>query len=212
MYEYDANLCYIALSDAQRLFDLPAGSVSGLGIKLSDWDSSAIMEKYFQQELRYPYWVRSWQRMNGNLFAALKLEKIMMFIILGLIILVAAFNIISNLLLLSVEKSREIGILSAIGIARFRIGLVFFWEGVITGGIGIIMGFIAGIGVALALARYQFIKLPADVYYMDHLPVRLIPFDIASVAAVALFITIAAAVYPAWQVAKMNPLDAIRYG
>jgi lipoprotein-releasing system permease protein len=212
MFEYDANLCYITLGDAQRLFGLPQGSVSGLGIKLSDWESSGIMEKYFQQQLKYPYWVRSWQRMNGNLFAALKLEKIMMFIILGLIILVASFNIISNLLLLSVEKAREIGIMSAIGIPRIRIGLVFFWEGVIIGGTGIILGFVAGLGTALALAKYQFIKLPADVYYMDHLPVRIIPSDVASVALAALLITIAAAVYPAWQATRMNPLDAIRYG
>ncbi len=212
MYEYDANLCYITLTDAQKLFDLPAGSVSGIGLKLSDWDSSAIMEKYFQQVLKYPYWVRSWQRMNGNLFAALKLEKIMMFIILGLIILVASFNIISNLLLLSVEKAREIGIMSAVGIPRVRIGLVFFWEGVITGGTGIILGFICGISAVLALAKYQFIKLPADVYYMDHLPAKIVPFDVASVAVAALFITIVAAIYPAWQATRMNPLDAIRYG
>jgi len=212
MYEYDANLCYITLNDAQKLFGLPSGSVTGLGVKLTDWEASTVMEKYFQQQLKYPFWARSWQRMNGNLFAALKLEKIMMFIILGLIILVASFNIISNLLLLSVEKASEIGIMSAMGIPKLRIGMVFFWEGIVIGGSGIIMGFIAGIGVALSLAKYQFIKLPADVYYIDHLPVRIIPADIISVALVAMIITIVAAIYPAWQAAKLNPLDAIRYG
>ncbi len=211
MYEYDATLAYISLAAAQRLYDME-NAVTGIGVSVKDWESVSAAEASLQEQLGYPYQVRSWERMNRNLFAALKLEKIMMFIILGLIILVAAFNIISNLLLLTVEKAREIGIMSALGIPRGRIARIFFFEGLIIGSSGIFMGLGLGTGICYLLSRYQFIHLPADVYYLDTLPVRIIPGDVASVIAATLLITLAASLYPAYQVTKLDPLEAIRYG
>lgn len=211
MYEYDSNMAYISLAAAQELFSLDK-AVSGLGVTLKDPDMAGSAEQRFRKELSFPYSVRSWQSMNGNLFAALKLEKIMMFIILTLIILVASFNIISNLLLLTVEKSKEIGILSAMGMKRSQIGRIFFFEGIIVGGAGILAGTAIGTGICYALHKFKFIHLPADVYYLDTLPVSIIPGDIISVVAAALLIAVVAAVYPAYQASKLDPLDAIRYG
>jgi lipoprotein-releasing system permease protein len=211
MYEYDANMAYVSLESGQRLFGL-GGAVTGIGVSLKNPDSAAAVEKALKSELGYPYFVRTWQEMNGNLFAALKLEKIMMFIILTLIILVASFNIISNLLLLTVEKSKEIGILSAMGLKRSVIGKIFFFEGLIIGLFGIISGTVIGTGLCYLLNKYQFVRLPADVYYLDRLPVKVFPGDVFTVVAATLLITLAAAVYPAYQATKLDPLDAIRYG
>jgi lipoprotein-releasing system permease protein len=211
MYEYDANLILVSLGAAQRLFST-GDSVSGIGVSLTDSSKAASMERVVAETLSYPYIVRSWERMNHNLFAALKLEKIMMFIILALIILVAAFNIISNLLLLTVEKSKEVGILSALGLRRIRIATVFFYEGLIIGVSGIILGSGLGIGICLLLKKYQFIHLPADVYYLDTLPVRILTGDVLSVVGATLIITLLAAIYPAYQVTKLDPLEAVRYG
>jgi lipoprotein-releasing system permease protein len=211
MYEYDSNLAYVSLASGQKLFGLGQG-VTGLGISLTDPDNAAATAGELKKNIRFPYLIRSWQEMNSNLFAALKLEKIMMFIILTLIILVASFNIISNLLLLTVEKSKEIGVLSAMGLKRFQIGRIFFFEGLIIGLTGIISGTAIGTGLCFLLNKYKFIHLPADVYYLDTLPVRVIPGDIASVVAATLLITLFAAVYPAYQATKLDPLDAIRYG
>jgi lipoprotein-releasing system permease protein len=150
--------------------------------------------------------------MNQNLFAALKLEKIMMFIILALIIIVAAFNIVSNLLLLTVEKTKEIGILSALGFSKNSISRIFFYEGLMLGLSGIFAGTALGCGLSLLLKKYQFVHLPAEVYYLDRLPVVILPWDIASVVCATIAITLIASVYPAYQVTKLDPLEAIRYG
>ncbi|MBN1823984.1 MAG: ABC transporter permease [Endomicrobiales bacterium] len=211
MYEYDANLAYVNLSSGRKIFSL-GEAVTGIGVSLKDFNDASEIEKKLQERLMFPYYVRSWQRMNRSLFAALKLEKIMMFIILALIIIVAAFNIISNLILLTIEKTRDIGILSAMGFAKAKIARVFLFEGLIIGLSGIFSGLFLGLGLSLALKKYQFIHLPADVYYIDTLPVRIIPADIAMVAGAALIITVVSAVYPAYQVTKLDPLEAIRYG
>ncbi|MCX5781439.1 MAG: ABC transporter permease [Elusimicrobia bacterium] len=211
MYEYDSNLAFISLQTAQKLFQLK-NSISGIGVSVKNWENADVIEREIQEYVAYPYWVRSWYRMNKNLFAALKLEKIMMFIILALIIIVASFNIISNLLLLSVEKSKEIGILSAIGMSRKKISKIFFYEGIIIGLSGIVTGIFLGVGLSLILKKYQFIHLPQDVYYLDKLPVKIIPADIFGITVAALIITVLAAVYPAYQVTKLDPLEAIRYG
>ncbi|MHB9155303.1 MAG: FtsX-like permease family protein [Endomicrobiales bacterium] len=211
MYEYDSSLSFVSLAQADKLFGME-GSVTGIGISVKDWEKTGRIEAELQKDLAGPYWVRSWERMNHNLFAALKLEKIMMFIILTLIILVAAFNIISNLLLLTVEKTKEIGILSAMGFHRFKIAKVFFYEGIIIGLSGILLGVGLGTGISLLLKKYQFIHLPPDVYYLDTLPVRILAGDVASVTVATLVITMLAAIYPAYQVTKLDPLEAIRYG
>lgn len=211
MYEYDANLAFVSLDAGRKVLNL-GGAVTGIGVSLNDEDDADKIERRIQAMAGGAYWIRSWQQMNHNLFAALKLEKIMMFIILGLIIIVAAFNIISNLLLLTVEKTREIGILSAMGISKRRIARIFYFEGFIVGGAGIALGLVLGVGLSLLLKHYQFIQLPADVYYLDYFPVRLLLGDVAGVTAVAFIITVLASVYPAYQVTRLDPIEAIRYG
>jgi lipoprotein-releasing system permease protein len=135
-----------------------------------------------------------------------------MFIILALIIIVASFNIISNTLLLSVEKSKEVGILSAMGFSKFSISKIFFYEGIIVGSVGTVLGLMVGLLISYGLKNFDIFKLPQGVYYVDKLPVMIIPFDIISVCLCAFFITILSGLYPAYQVAKLEPLEAIKYG
>lgn len=210
MYEYDTTLAYVDLNVADEMFSFDGG-VSGIAIKIENFDKATKYAQDLQENLGYPYKAKSWIQMNKNLFSALKLEKIMMFIILALIIIVAAFNIISNILLLSVEKAKEIGILSAMGFSKLSISKVFFYEGVIVGSIGTILGLVLGILISLALKYFEIFKLPKGIYYVDRLPVMIIPTDICLVALCAFVITILAGLYPAYQVAKLEPLEAIRY-
>ncbi|MFH1283252.1 MAG: lipoprotein-releasing ABC transporter permease subunit [bacterium] len=211
MYEFDANLAYISLAEAQKMFNYN-DSVSGFGIKIENIYNAQKMAERLSFYMGYDYWVRSWIEMNRNLFSALKLEKIVMFIILTLIILVAAFNIISNLFLLTMEKYRDIGVLRALGAKILDIKKIFIFEGLITGGLGILFGSVLGVVVSLLLDRYKFIKLPADVYYIDTLPVKLLWGDLAVVTVVALIIAFFSTIYPAQKAAKIDPVEAIRYG
>jgi lipoprotein-releasing system permease protein len=134
-----------------------------------------------------------------------------MFIILALIIIVASFNIISNILLLSVEKTKEIGILSACGFSRFSISKIFFYEGVIVGTLGTILGLSLGITISLVLKNFEIFDLPQGVYYIDKLPIVLLPQDIISVCVCAFLITVISGLYPAYQVSKLKPVEALRY-
>ncbi|WP_096525851.1 FtsX-like permease family protein [Candidatus Endomicrobiellum trichonymphae] len=136
----------------------------------------------------------------------------MMFLILGLIILVAAFNIVYNLLLLSVQKSKEIGIISAMGFSKFSISKIFFYEGLIVGSSGTVLGIMSGLAVSFLLKYFNIFKLPKGIYYVDKLPISIIPADIIMIAACAFIITVTAGIYPAYQVSKLDPLEAIRYG
>ena len=210
MYEYDTTLAYVDLNVADDMFCFEGG-VSGIAVTVSKFDKAKEYAKDLQEKLSYPYRARSWIDMNKNLFSALKLEKIMMFIILALIIIVASFNIISNILLLSVEKAKEIGILSAMGFAKFSISKIFFYEGFIVGTAGTVLGLVSGILISYGLKNFEIFKLPQGVYYVDRLPVMIIPADICLVALCAFAITVISGLYPAYQVAKLEPLEAIRY-
>ena len=211
MYDFDSALGFIDLAYAQNIFGME-DEVSGISVHTRSFDKAVSTASNLQKVFTYPFKVKAWIEMNKNLFSALKLEKIMMFLILGLIILVAAFNIISNLLLLSVQKSKEIGIMSAMGFSKFSIAKIFFYEGLVVGLLGTVLGLIAGIGLSLFLKYFEIFKLPQGVYYVDRLPVAVIPGDIASVAVCAFVITVIAGIYPAYQVSKLDPLEAIRYG
>jgi lipoprotein-releasing system permease protein len=211
MYDFDSSLGFIDLKEGQKLFSME-GDVTGLDVHTNDFDRAIITALQLQKKLSYSYRVKAWIEMNKNLFSALKLEKIMMFLILGLIILVAAFNIISNLLLLSVQKSKEIGIMSAVGFSKNSISKIFFYEGIIVGLAGTILGIIAGFLISFALKYFDIFKLPKGVYYVDKLPIAIIPVDIMMIAASAFIITVLAGIYPAYQVSKLEPLEAIRYG
>ncbi|MCR4662676.1 MAG: ABC transporter permease [Endomicrobiaceae bacterium] len=210
MYEYDTTLAYVDLRVADEMFSYDGG-VSGIAIKTLNVDKATKYAKDLQEKLSYPYKARSWIEMNKNLFSALKLEKVMMFIILALIIIVASFNIISNILLLSVEKAKEIGILSAMGFSKLAISKIFFYEGIIVGTVGTVLGLCLGIFLSYGLKNFEIFKLPQGVYYVERLPVMIIPADICLVAICAFAITIIAGLYPAYQVSKLEPLEAIRY-
>ncbi|OEG71680.1 hypothetical protein ATZ36_13460 [Candidatus Endomicrobiellum trichonymphae] len=211
MYDFDSSLGFIDLEEGQKLFSMQ-DEITGFDIHINNFDKAVTAAAALQKDLSYPYRVKTWIEMNKNLFSALKLEKIMMFLILGLIILVAAFNIVSNLLLLSVQKSKEIGIMSAIGFSKFSISKIFFYEGLIVGSSGTVLGIISGLAVSFLLKYFNIFKLPKGIYYVDKLPIAVIPADIIMIAACAFIITVTAGIYPAYQVSKLEPLEAIRYG
>jgi lipoprotein-releasing system permease protein len=210
MYDFDSSLGFIDLKEGQSLYSMP-DSITGLDIYTTNFEKASVTAAELQKNLPCPYKAKAWIDMNKNLFSALKLEKIMTFLVLGLIIIVAAFNIISNLLLISVQKSKEIGIMSAMGFSNYSISKIFFYEGFIVGSLGTIFGVIFGISVSFALKYLDIFKLPKGIYYVDKLPVFIVPFDILIVALSAFVISILAGFYPARQVAKLDPLEAIRY-
>lgn len=210
MYEYDMHLAVATLGTVQGLLG-SAPTVSGIGVRLSSAVRAPELKRQVQKKLGYPYWVLSWMDLNSSLFAALKLEKITMFLILTLIVLVACFNIVATLLMLVVGKTKEIGILKAIGATSGSTRKVFTLAGLLIGAAGTVLGALLGLGLCAALAKYQFVKLPADIYYLDHLPVRLAWQDAATVALSALAISWVACLYPAWVAARMVPARALRY-
>lgn len=210
MFEYDTSLAFISLENAQRFFNL-GDRVTGIEVKIDDIYRADKVARNIQKVLGFPYWTRDWMQMNKSLFSALKLEKIVMFIILVLIILVAAFNIISTLIMVVMEKGKDIAILKSMGATRRSIMKIFMVEGAVIGIVGTILGCLGGWLVCQLLDTYQFIKLPGDVYYLDTLPVKMELFDFVSVALSAVGITLLATFYPSWNAARMNPVEAIRY-
>jgi lipoprotein-releasing system permease protein len=149
--------------------------------------------------------------MNKNLFSALKLEKTAMFIILALIVLVAAFNIISTLIMLVMSKGKDIAILKSMGATSRGIMRIFVYEGLIIGLTGTVTGVIGGLAICKILSKYQFIKLPSDVYPITTLPIKVLPMDVTLVAISAALITLLATIYPSWQASKIDPAVALRY-
>ncbi len=208
MYEYDSALAYITIPEAQKFFNME-NQVSGIEVKVTDISSAAEIAQEIEQKLGFPYNARDWLKMNRSLFSALKLEKIVMFIILTLIILVASFNIVSTLTMTVLEKGREIAILKAMGATRKSIMRIFMLEGVLIGSIGVILGLPLGLLICSLLV--QFYKLPTDVYYISHFPVKILTSDIILVSVSALLIGFLATLYPSWQAAKLDPAEALRY-
>ncbi len=210
MYEYDLNLAFLNLADAQAFFGL--GSVlTQVGLRLAEPDEAPVVKRRILA-MGEPSWrVRTWMEINENFFAALALEKLAMFIILTLIVLVASFNIISTLVVMVVEKTRDIGILKAIGVRGGRIRAIFTWGGFLIGSAGVVSGIIGGTVLCFLLKKYQFIKLPKDIYSIDKLPVDLQAQDVGIIAASALLIAFLSTVYPAHKAARLNPVDALRY-
>ena len=210
MYEYDNTLAYISLTAAQQFLGL-GDAVSGIEVKLDDIYRARQIAESLRSRLSLPYWVRDWMQMNRNLFSALKLEKVVMFIILTLIILVAAFNIISSLIMLVMEKTRDIAILKAMGATTASIRKIFVMEGFLIGTSGTLLGLLGGFLLCSLLKKYQFIELPRDVYYISTLPVKMEALDVAMIALAAIFISLVATLYPSRQAAKLDPAEALRY-
>ncbi len=210
MYEYDANMAVVSLATARQFFGITGAT--GLGFKTVHLDRADDTAAELALSAGDKYWARSWLSMNKNLFEALKLEKIVMSIILTMIILVASFTIISNLILMTIEKVKDIGILRSLGASRTSVMKIFLYSCITLGLTGTALGAALGIAIVKILGKTQWIKLPKDVYYIDTLPVKLLPGDLAAVLGAAVLITIISALYPARQAAKVNPVEAIRYG
>ncbi|UCE83241.1 MAG: lipoprotein-releasing ABC transporter permease subunit [Deltaproteobacteria bacterium] len=211
MYEYDSTLAYVSLGAAQRFLGI-GDRVTGIEVRVDDiYRADRVARDISKTLAGYPYWSRDWMRMNKNLFSALKLEKIVMFIILTLIILVAAFNIIGTLIMVVIEKTRDIAILKSMGATRRSIMKIFMIEGMVIGLVGTLLGLLGGYTLCELLATYQFIELPQDVYYISTLPVKMDPLDVTIIALAAIAISLVATVYPAWQASRLDPAEAIRY-
>lgn len=210
MFEYDSSMAFISLEAAQSLFAL-GSKVTGIEVKVAEIYKADQVASAINARLGYPYWTRDWMKMNKNLFSALKLEKIAMFIILTLIVLVAAFNIVSTLIMVVMEKNKDIAILKSMGATGKSIMKIFVIEGVIVGLTGTILGIIGGLGLTSLLEKYKFIKLPSDVYYISTLPVKVEVLDVVLISVAAIVISFVATIYPSWQASKLEPAPALRY-
>ena len=211
MYQYDSALTYTTIAAAQKFFALP-GQVTGIAVEVTNIYDSGNVAKKIQKELAYPYWARDWISMNRNLFAALKLERVTMFIILALIIMVAAFNIISTLIMVVMEKHKEIAILKTMGLSAFRVMRIFVWEGMIIGFAGTLLGLVGSLVICELLKHYDFITLPGDVYYFEtSLPVDLQIFHLTATAGLSLLLAFIATLYPSYRASRLLPAEALRY-
>ncbi|MCX5678354.1 MAG: lipoprotein-releasing ABC transporter permease subunit [Candidatus Omnitrophica bacterium] len=211
MYDYDMNLAYVSIPEAQGLAGVASDIVSGVAIKVDNSDDVDSTRRALQAMLGLPYDVRTWVDMNKNLLAALKLEKTVMFIILTLIVMVACFNIASALIMTVLEKTKDIGILKAIGATNFNVMAIFALQGSFIGVLGTSLGTGLGIGMCYLLKRYRFITLPKEIYYIDKLPVKLEQCDIQLIVLSSILISLIATIYPAYKASKLQPVEALRY-
>jgi lipoprotein-releasing system permease protein len=210
MYEYDNSYAFISLDRAQKLAGL-GGGVTGIEVKTTDrWQASRVASQLVSS-LGWPYRTVDWEEQNHSLFQALKLEKLGMGVILLLIVLVAAFNIVSTLTMVVADKTKEIGILKAMGMPARSIRRIFFAQGLLIGVVGTALGLILGFAGALALDKYQFIKLDPQVYFIDHLPVTTQPSDVLWIILASVAIAAIATIYPSLQASRLFPIEAIRH-
>ena len=210
MYEYDSSMVYVSIKEAQDFLGL-GDRVTGLEVRVKDVDRSDNIARRIEEDLGYPFRTRDWKVMNKSLFSALKLEKITMSIILTMIVLVGALNIISALVMVVMEKTKDIAILRAMGASSKSIMVVFLLQGLLVGVVGTLIGLASGLGLCHFLAKYKFIRLPADVYYISTLPVRVEVVDVWFVGLAAVAISFLATIYPSWHASRWNPVDALRY-
>jgi lipoprotein-releasing system permease protein len=218
MYEYDANLSFILLKSAQKFFSMK-DAVSGIEVRVVDIEQAGNIATAIQKKLGFPYHARDWMSMNKNLFSALKLEKIVMFIILVLIIFVAAFNIISTLFMLVMEKAKEIAILKSMGASRKSIIKIYSYQGLIIGLVGTFLGCAAGFTIVPNLNEivgfiesvFGIVAFPSDIYYLDRLPSEIQYMDSFLIIIFSIAICLVASLYPAWRASKLDPVDGLRY-
>jgi len=212
LYDYDLSNLYARMEDVQELLGVKdTDEIAGLGIRTTDpWSADALADS-LGTLLGYPYYAQSWTQTNKALFSALKLEKLAMAVILFLIVVVAAFNIVSTLVMVVVDRTREIGILKSMGITGRGVLQVFILQGLWIGLIGATAGTLLGSGVCWFLDTYQIIRLPPDVYFVDRLPVALKALDVILIYLATVGVAFAATVYPAIQAAGLEPVEAIRH-
>ncbi len=212
MYEYDSSLAYVHLQAARDILGFEGDLVSGLEVKVQDVYAAQRIGQRVEAALgQFPYVVQTWIEMNKSLFSALKLEKNAMGVILVMIVLVGSFSIITTLIMLVMEKKQDIAVLMAMGARPKSIRRIFMWQGVSIGIVGTALGFGLGLLVCFLLEKYQFIKLPGDVYPMDHLTVLLEALDLWIIGASAMLLCFLATLYPASQAARIEPAEVLRY-
>jgi lipoprotein-releasing system permease protein len=210
MFLYDNQFVVISREAAQRFTGL-GDAVSGIEVRLADpWQAPAIGRR-LETELGYPYRALDWQQQNASLFSALQLEKLAMGLIIFFIMVVAAFNIVGTLTMVVAEKTREIGILKAMGLGAGAVARVFLAQGAIIGLTGVGLGLVAGLGISLAVDRGRWIRIDPSVYFIDHLPIHVEPLDVVVVVVGSLLLAIAATVPPSRGASRLLPVDAIRY-
>ncbi len=212
MYDYDTKNIYVPLSASQEQLGISEkNQVSGLSVSTTDPDKAAVIAEQIRSELGNEFSAISWTATNAALFSALKLEKLAMGLILFLIVVVAAFNIVSTLVMVVVDKTREIGILKAMGVSDKTIMRIFMLQGVGIGVLGTFFGLILGVVTSLMLNRYEIIKIPAEVYFVDRLPLALNMVDVGTIVMGSIIISFLATVFPAIRASQLEPVEAIRH-
>jgi lipoprotein-releasing system permease protein len=218
LYEYDSTLAFLSLKDSQEFLNL-GEKVTGLDIRISDIYKAPVVAKAIEQKLGFPYWARTWMEMNKNLFSALRLERRVMFIILSLIVLVAAFNIISILIMVVMEKNKDIAILKSMGATSGSIMRIFVFQGLTIGAIGTLVGCLLGLVVALNLEKislfienlFGFKFLPGDIYYLSEVPSHVNYADVVVIVIATMVLCFLSTLYPSWRASRLDPVEALRY-
>ena len=211
MFEYDSSLGFVTLGASRDVLGLPENYLSGVELTVDDVYKADKISTLVSTELGSPFYVRSWMEMNANLFAALKLEKIGMFILLAMVVLIGSFSIVTTLVMLVMEKTRDIAIMMSMGATSGMIRHIFMFQGTIIGVIGTLLGYALGLSLGWLLKRYQFIKLPENVYTLDHLPIIISLSDVLIIGASAMLLCFLATLYPARQASRLQPAEALRY-
>ncbi len=211
IYEYDGNVAFILLAEAQKVLRM-GGRISGIQVRLKNVDQAERVARDIEEAMGADFTVRPWTTTNRSLLSALKLEKTAMFVILALIVFVAALNIAGTLVMTVMEKARDIAILKALGATDGAIRRIFVMNGLMIGGLGVLAGAILGLGLCRILSSSDLIRLPGDIFYITRLPVHLMPLDVLAIGLAAIGICLLATLYPAHQAAGLNPVETIRHG
>jgi lipoprotein-releasing system permease protein len=210
MNEIDSTLTFMNLAEAQKFFDMDS-TVSNIEIRVKDVDRAHAIAGNIQRKLGFPYLAEDWTGLWPNLFSALRLEKTVYFLVLLLMVLIGAFNIISTLIMVVMEKRKDIAILQSMGATRESIRKIFLIKGCVIGVVGTFLGVVLGYVICILIEKYHFIELPKDVFLISTVPVRIYFSNFLLVTVVSLFVCLLASIYPARQAAKLDPVEIIRY-